>query len=318
MTPTIVVQDNPAAVTEKAPAMPAEKPMAAPAAALVEKPAVAGEQPADISTESAEAVPVVEKSVVASPEQSVTPAIVVQDKPAAVIEKAPAMPAEKPTIVTVENQTSATVENPTIAAIEKPVSATPEVLSAAASGVENPVTPANPVKNEAHPIAVEVQQTEGRRFETVSADNPDEKAVAASVHVIAPATVEPPAPQAVQVAPEVAAVSAASARTEVIVETVNQIVEAVAGQILVTPGIAQGECEVKITLKPTILDGSEITMASKDGTLTVSVTPATQSASAIAEVALPRLETALAEHAPAFRHVSVVLALKKGSRNETV
>ena len=59
-------------------------------------------------------------------------------------------------------------------------------------------------------------------------------------------------------------------------------------------------------------------MSSKDGTLAVSITPATQEASASAATALPRLETALAEHAPAFHHVTVALALKKGSRNETV
>ena len=124
--------------------------------------------------------------------------------------------------------------------------------------------------------------------------------------------------QGVQTAPEVAAASAASARTEAIVETVNQIVEAVVGQILVTPGIVHGDGEIKILLKPTVLDGSEIVMLSKDGTLTVSITPTTQEASAAAAAALPRLETALAEHAPAFHHVSVMLALKKGSRNETV
>ena len=122
----------------------------------------------------------------------------------------------------------------------------------------------------------------------------------------------------VQAMSEVAALSAATARTENIVETVNQVIEAVVGQIRVTPGFAQGECEVKITLKPTVLDGSDILMTSKDGTLTVCVTPATQEASAAAAAALPRLEAALAEHAPAFHHVSVVLALKKGSRNETV
>jgi flagellar hook-length control protein FliK len=122
----------------------------------------------------------------------------------------------------------------------------------------------------------------------------------------------------VQAMSEVAALSAATARTENIVETANQVIEAVVGQIRVTPGFAQGECEVKITLKPTVLDGSEILMSSKDGTLTVCVTPATQEASAAAAAALPRLEAALAEHAPAFHPVSVVLALKKGSRNETV
>ena len=71
-------------------------------------------------------------------------------------------------------------------------------------------------------------------------------------------------------------------------------------------------------LKPTVLDGSEIAMSAKDGTLTVSITPATQEASAAAAAALPRLEIALAEHAPAFHHVSVALQLKKGNRNEAV
>jgi len=148
-------------------------------------------------------------------------------------------------------------------------------------------------------------------------DAADQRKVAETV-VIVPVATEAPAPQAVQVSPDVSAVSAATARTESIVETVNQIVEAVAGQILVTPGIAHGEGEVKIMLKPTVLDGSEITMSSKDGTLTVNIAPATPDASAAAAAALPRLETALAEHAPAFHRVTVALATKKGSRNEAV
>ena len=148
-------------------------------------------------------------------------------------------------------------------------------------------------------------------------DAVDQRKVAETV-VIVPVATEALAPQAVQVSPDVSAVSAATARTESIVETVNQIAEAVAGQILVTPGIAHGEGEVKIMLKPTVLDGSEITMSSKDGTLTVNIAPATPDAAAAAAAALPRLETALAEHAPAFHHVTVALATQKGSRHEAV
>ena len=148
-------------------------------------------------------------------------------------------------------------------------------------------------------------------------DAADQRKVAETV-VIVPVSTDAPAPQAAQATPDVSAVSAATARTESIVETVNQIVEAVAGQILVTPGIAHGEGEVKIMLKPTVLDGSEITMSSKGGTLTVNIAPATPDAAAAAAAALPRLETALAEHAPAFHHVTVALATKKGSRNEAV
>ena len=119
------------------------------------------------------------------------------------------------------------------------------------------------------------------------------------------------------IASAVAAVSAASARTEAIADTVNQIVEAVVGQMVVTPSLVRGEGEVRMTLKPTVLDGSDITLTAKDGTLTVAVTPATSASAQAAAVALPQLETALAEHAPAFRHVAVALVAKKGKIDET-
>ena len=141
------------------------------------------------------------------------------------------------------------------------------------------------------------------------------------VAVLQAAPVQVAAPDAigvsVQATPEVAAVSAASARTESIVDTVNQIVDAVVGQIVVTPSLVQGEGEVRMTLKPTVLDGSDITLTAKDGTLTVAVTPATPAAEQAAAAALPRLEIALAEHAPAFRHVAVALVAKKGKIDET-
>ena len=141
------------------------------------------------------------------------------------------------------------------------------------------------------------------------------------VAVLQAAPVQVAAPDAigvsVQATPEVAAVSAASARTESIVDTVNQIVDAVVGQIVVTPSLVQGEGEVRMTLKPTVLDGSDITLTAKDGTLTVAVTPATPAAEQAVAAALPRLEIALAEHAPAFRHVAVALVAKKGKIDET-
>ena len=144
-----------------------------------------------------------------------------------------------------------------------------------------------------------------------------EEAVLAALHVVVAA----PAPQAVdgiaqQSVQEVAAVSAVTARTEVLVEAVNQIVEAVVEQIAVTPALVQGEGVVRMTLKPTVLDGSDITLSAKDGTLTVAVAPATVAAEQVVAAALPRLEIALAEHAPAFRHVEVALAAKKGKVDE--
>ena len=147
-------------------------------------------------------------------------------------------------------------------------------------------------------------------------DEPEEVVVlqAAPVQVAAPEVL---GGASVQATTEVAAVSAASARTESIVDTVNLIVDAVVGQMVVTPSLVQGEGEVRMTLKPTVLDGSDITLTAKDGTLTVAVTPATSAAAQAATVALPQLETALAEHAPAFRHVSVALVARKGKIDET-
>ena len=88
-------------------------------------------------------------------------------------------------------------------------------------------------------------------------------------------------------------------------------------QIVVTPALARGDGNVRIILKPTVLDGSEISLTAKDGTLTVAVMPTTIDAERLAAAALPRLETALAEHVSAFRHVAVAIVQKKGKANET-
>ena len=112
-------------------------------------------------------------------------------------------------------------------------------------------------------------------------------------------------------------VSAASARTQAIVETVGALVDEIVGRIQVTPSIVKGEGEVRITLRPTVLDGSDITISASGGNLSVAVVPATPEAAQAAAAALPRLETALAEHVTAFRHVSVALVSKKENTDET-
>ena len=292
-----------------------------------------------------------ESPVVASPEQPRVQLDARPAKPAPAIEKAPAIPAERPMFATPDNPTVVKTGSPVVESVDKPevsIVGRPPVATVEVPAEEPPVTAnstlivpdvpaAKPVSrvetpviavpaetnviSEKVPVVPDERPVAAKAYHPAVAtvDKPEEKAVAASAHaVVAPAAVEAPAPQAIQAAPEVAAASAASARTEALVETVNQIVEAVVGQILVTPGITQSECEIKIMLKPTVLDGSEVAMSAKDGTLTVSITPATQEASAAAAAALPRLEIALAEHAPAFHHVSVALQLKKGNRNEAV
>jgi flagellar hook-length control protein FliK len=120
----------------------------------------------------------------------------------------------------------------------------------------------------------------------------------------------------VQAAPEIAAAAAATARTETIVETVGQVAEAVAAQIQVSPTLTRDEGEIRITLKPDVLDGSELNLAAKDGVLAVRITPATPEAAQIVAQNLPRLEEALAAHIPAFR--SFTVEVKRGKTDETV
>ena len=115
---------------------------------------------------------------------------------------------------------------------------------------------------------------------------------------------------------EVSAISAASARTEAVVEVVNELIEAVVSQISVTPSLVQGEGEVVMTLKASVLDGSDIRLSAKDGSLSVVVTPATPEAAQAVAAAVPRLEVALAEHVPTFRQVAVKLVARKGSSDE--
>ena len=118
---------------------------------------------------------------------------------------------------------------------------------------------------------------------------------------------------------EVSAVSAATARTETVVEAVDKLIEAVVSQISATPSLVQGEGEVRMTLKANVLDGSNITLSAKDGALAVVVTPATPEAAQAIAAAAPRLEVALAEHVPTFRSVVVKLGSvsRKGNSDET-
>ena len=311
--PVVVAPDTPTIVTvERSVVVTPDKPVVV----TVERPVVVAtpvapsvapvvlENPDD--PVKAEGHPVVVSGTPIIPDAPATRPDVMVEAPVAV---------DKPIGASVERSVSVAVEELVVASVNKTIPEGSVVRTADEKPVvSSPEQPKAPMIVASEKQSVVIGQTPVKPVE-----KPEEKAVAAAAHVVvAPAAVEVPTPQALQAAPEVAAASAASARTEVIVETVNQIVEAVVRQILVTPGITQGECEIKIMLKPTVLDGSEITMSAKDGTLTVGITPATQEASAAAAAALPRLEIALAEHAPAFHHVSVALQLKKGNRNEAV
>ena len=155
------------------------------------------------------------------------------------------------------------------------------------------------------------------KLETEKPQSVDKPQVLVAAPISAPPADIAAIPQSVEVQ-QVASID--SARTEAVVskvakavEIVNQIVETIVSEISVTPALAQGDGEVLITLKPTVLDGSELRLTAKAGELTVSIAPTTVESAQIVQQNLPRLETALAEHAPSFHHVAVVIAnAKKG------
>ena len=183
---------------------------------------------------------------------------------------------------------------------------------------ENPVNLVNPVQKglptELNTVAVDEPIVPLREMEDGAVEAP----------AALPSAAQPTPLAAASEFPEVQQVSAAqSARTEAVVatvtrmvETVNQIVEAVAAEIAVSPTLASGNGDIRITLKPTVLDGSEIRLTAQSGELTVSIAPATPAAAALAAAALPRLETALAEHAPSFHHVAVVVATARKGKEK--
>ena len=238
------------------------------------------------------------KQVAAAASAAETPEVVeVAEKPA-VVGVGPAVVEERPAVV---------VEKPVVVVVDTPivVDERPAVVGAGQIVVESkPVTDGRTIVVEAKPLVEEISQS-------------DSEDVSAAIHA-APVSVAPSADaSAPAISPSIAIDPAVTTRTAVIAETVAQIVEAVADQIVVTPALTHGDGNVRIVLKPTVLDGSEISMTAKDGALTVAITPATPESGQLAAAALPRLETALAEHVSAFRQVSVAIVQKKGKANET-
>ena len=272
-------------------------------------------------------VPVVTAAPVAptTPTAPVTPVVeplVVEKRVAEAPVAAPAAPTTPTAPVASAAQVVETpvVENPVVAAPVAPVAQVVEAPVAPAAPVA-PVAESPVVKSSAAPVA----EAPVAKSEVVSA-----KPVVAAKRTAAPEEVvvidlsqeSARAAAPLREAPFVAAAqqeiaaSTASARTESIIEVVNNVAEAIADQILVTPSLVRGEGQMIVRLKPEVLDGSEIHLSSESGTLAVEIVPSTQNAAKLATEAMPRLETALAEHVATFRQVSV--SVRKGKVNETV
>lgn len=105
---------------------------------------------------------------------------------------------------------------------------------------------------------------------------------------------------------KVAAADAVSARTQVLVDAV----EAVCDAILVSPGLVRGQGEIRIQLKPEVLSGTEISIEAKGTTLTVAFNPTTPDVAAILQQNITQFEQHLAGRIRSYQ----IAARVKGPR----
>ena len=123
----------------------------------------------------------------------------------------------------------------------------------------------------------------------------------------------------------VQAVDAVSARTVEVAERVSkamtasevliQAAEAVADTIFVSPGLLRGEGEIRVQLRPDVLDGTEIRIGVAGRQLDVSFMPSNADMSALIEQCRPQLEQHLAARIHRFS-VSVSVAKKSRSGDD--
>ncbi|MCR5413978.1 MAG: hypothetical protein K6F50_04540 [Kiritimatiellae bacterium] len=256
--------------------------------AVVDKPAeapVSSDKPTAVTppAPTADAPAQLEQAPVAVDKPTVVP--VAADKPAEVT-----VSIDKPVAVAQPEQTPVTVDSPAVAPV------TAENAESSVVAAKKPVAPSTPAKPE--------EDDESMKSPGAIHASP------ASVTPLTPTGIAP-----VLTAAEVSAAeaNAASARTREVVSAV----ETVAATVSVTPGLAKGEGEVKIVLKPDVLDGSEIRVEAKGSALTVAITPATPEVAQIMERNISQFQQHLASRIPAFA-VTVSVTPRKGKTNETV
>ena len=135
--------------------------------------------------------------------------------------------------------------------------------------------------------------------------------------VVPPTAVE--ATRSVGASPAVAAVEAVEARTVEMVARVEKAMtasdvlvaaaEAVADAIMVSPDLWRGEGEIRIQLKPEVLEGSEVRIAVTGRQMNVEFMPTAENVAMFIERYRPQFEQQLAARIHAF---NVAVAVKEG------
>jgi len=306
----------PVAVPDK-PSVARETPAAAPVAVVVDKPvtvdvpvaapvAVAVDKP--VAAEAPRATPVA--VAVDKPVAVEAPVAVVVDKPVAV-----EAPRATPVAVVVDKPVAvdAPVAAPVAVAVDKPVAVEAPAATPVAVVIDKPVAAEAPV---AAPV-VDGKAVVAKPIPSAEDDTtvqPNAEAVIAAGYT--PAVAVSDVPKAQSAAP---AVVEAVQRPETIAavtrgEVLVAAAQAVADAILVSPGLLRGEGEVRVQLRPDVLDGSVVTLNVTGRQLAVTFFPQNGDIAALIEQCRPQLEQHLVTKIHAFR---ISVNVKKDIRVRT-
>ena len=239
------------------------------------------------------------------------------DAPAAAEQPKPATPCAAPAPATETVAQTQQPQAPTAQAVIQ-TAATP-VPTAPAAEQSSPTTPS--VTPETETVAQAQQPTSAQQPLQVSqkAQPKDEDDVSAITLQALPVAMPAAAPDVASaaIAPSVALEidpAAATARTHELVEAASQV----ADTILVTPSLVSGEGEVTIRLMPTVLDGSEIRLEAKGSSISVTVTPTTQSVAQAVEQSRIQFEQQLTERLPSFQFAIAVEGVRGTGRKRGI
>lgn len=251
------------------------------------------------------AIPAAEQPV--GPETVVD--VKVQPSETTVTPPATEQPVGQEIVVDVKAQPPQTMVTPP--ATEQPVGQE-TVVDSGAVGESRPV-----VEAKAPTASPSLKNLERTKEDSGDAEQPPvASAAAASVQTPAATVQAAPVPVAMPALDGVASAPAAVSGAGMTSAQIEELVESVAAQIRVEPSLRSGEGTVMIQLKPTVLEGSRISLSAKDGALSVEITPAVASeVAARIQNALPRLEAALAGSIAEFHSISV--SLRKDRKDET-
>lgn len=206
------------------------------------------------------------------------------------------VPITVPDSVPLSDQVSASVPRPDSASVPRPDSVSVAQPMPVSVSVPADVTAPAPVEASVVREVVKGVDVVGVvDDETVTSEALVAAGVAPAVQpVVVPVQVEPlVSVQSVDVAARVEQVSKA--------EVLVQAAEAVADTILVSPGLLRGQGEVRIQLRPDVLEGTEIRIAVTGRQMEVNFMPQTQDMAVLIEQCRPQLEQHLAEKIHSFQ-----------------